>query len=73
MFAVRSVNFPPYSHGDIITGQLYVDGRLARSYGGEVEVVWRPDRVVRSTTGRRADAAYHNCLCAGAPGCRRTA
>lgn len=48
--AIRSVNFPPYSHGDTITGQLYVDGRLARSYGGTVEVVWRPDRVVRSTT-----------------------
>ncbi|GAB2558273.1 glucosidase family protein [Kribbella endophytica] len=50
VFAVRSVNFPPYSHGDCITGQLYVDGRLARSYGGEVEVVWRPDHVVRTTT-----------------------
>ena len=49
VFAVRSVNFPPYSHGDCITGQLYVDGRLARSYGGEVDVVWRPDQVVRST------------------------
>ncbi|HWD82954.1 MAG TPA: hypothetical protein VG497_28840 [Kribbella sp.] len=48
--AIRSVNFPPYSHGDTITAQLYVDGRLARSYGGTVEVVWRPDCVVRSTT-----------------------
>ncbi len=47
VFAIRSVNFPPYSHGDCITGQLYVDGRLARSYGGTVEVVWRPDHVVR--------------------------
>jgi hypothetical protein len=50
VLAIRSVNFPPYSHGDTITGQLYVDGRLARSYGGTVEVVWRPDQVVRSTT-----------------------
>jgi len=49
VFAIRSVNFPPYSHGDCITGQLYVDGRLARSYGGTVEVVWRPDHVVRTT------------------------
>ncbi|WUJ73637.1 hypothetical protein OG809_10290 [Kribbella soli] len=48
--AIRSVNFPPYSHGDTITAQLYVDGRLARSYGGTVEVVWRPDCVVRSTS-----------------------
>ncbi len=50
VFAIRSVNFPPYSHGDCITAQLYVDGRLVRSYGGTVEVVWRPDHVVRSTT-----------------------
>jgi len=50
VMAIRSVNFPPYSHGDTITGQLYVDGRLARSYGGTVEVVWRPDCVVRSTS-----------------------
>ncbi|MEU8222273.1 hypothetical protein [Kribbella sp. NPDC048915] len=50
VMAIRSVNFPPYSHGDTITAQLYVDGRLARSYGGTVEVVWRPDCVVRSTT-----------------------
>ncbi|GAA0576621.1 hypothetical protein HPO96_15265 [Kribbella sandramycini] len=48
--AIRSVNFPPFSHGDCITGQLYVDGRLVRSYGGVVEVLWRPDHVVRSTT-----------------------
>jgi hypothetical protein len=48
VFAIRSVNFPPYSHG--ITGQLYVDGRSARSYGGEVDVVWRPDQVVRATS-----------------------
>ncbi|NED95420.1 hypothetical protein G1H11_08840 [Phytoactinopolyspora alkaliphila] len=45
--AVRSVNFPPYSHGDTVTGSLYIDGRLFRSFGCEVEVVWRPDRVVR--------------------------
>lgn len=65
VFAVRSVNFPPYSHGDCITGQLYVDGRLARSYGGEVEVVWQPDRVVRSTT---VDALSLRTTTACAPG-----
>jgi hypothetical protein len=48
VFAIRSVKFPPYSHG--FTGQLYIDGRSARSYGGEVDVVWRPDQVVRSTS-----------------------
>ncbi|MBO0867550.1 MAG: hypothetical protein J2P15_03210, partial [Micromonosporaceae bacterium] len=48
--AVRSVNFPPYSHGDTVTGQLFLDGRLVRSYGAPVTVVWRPDRVTRTTT-----------------------
>jgi hypothetical protein len=46
---VRSVNFPPFSQGDTVTGRLFVDGRLARSLGGEVTVVWRPDRVERTT------------------------
>ena len=48
--AIRSVNFPPYSHGDTITGQLLLDGRLVRSHGEPVTVVWRPDRVERTTT-----------------------
>ena len=65
VFAIRSVNFPPYSHGDCITGQLYVDGRLARSYGGTVEVVWRPDQVVRSTV---VDGLALRTVTACAPG-----
>nr|WP_174263954.1 hypothetical protein [Phytoactinopolyspora halotolerans] len=47
--AVRSVNFPPFGHGDTVTGTLYLDGRLFRSYGRPVHVVWRPDRVDRRT------------------------
>ncbi|WP_116951192.1 MGH1-like glycoside hydrolase domain-containing protein [Jiangella endophytica] len=46
--AVRSVNFAPVSHGDTVTGALWVDGRLFRSYGEPVTIQWRPDRVVRS-------------------------
>jgi hypothetical protein len=49
VLALRSVNFPPYSQSDTVTGQLYVDGRLARSFGAPVTVTWRPDRVVRET------------------------
>ncbi|NNG34771.1 hypothetical protein [Nakamurella aerolata] len=45
--AVRSLNVPPVSTGDTITGQLYLDGRLARSYGEPVRCQWRPDRVLR--------------------------
>ncbi|MEV5960422.1 hypothetical protein AB0L70_01585 [Kribbella sp. NPDC051952] len=63
--AIRSVNFPPYSHGDCLTGQLYIDGRLARSYGGTVEVVWRPDHVVRSTV---VDGLTLRSVTACAPG-----
>lgn len=57
--AVRSVNFAPVSHGDTVTGSLWVDGRLFRSFGVPVTLQWRPDRVVRrrgsatSTSSRR--------------------
>jgi hypothetical protein len=47
LVAVRSVNFPPLTSGDTITGQLFLDGRLFRSLGAPVTVTWRPDRVVR--------------------------
>lgn len=47
LVAVRSVNFPPLSQGDTVTGTLFLDGRLFRAYGPTVEVVWRPDRVTR--------------------------
>ncbi|UQN28921.1 hypothetical protein [Brachybacterium kimchii] len=47
--AVRSVNAPPLAQGDRLTAQLYLDGRLARSFGGTVEARWRPDRVDRRT------------------------
>src|SRR5687768_9948584 len=47
LVAVRSVNFPPLTSGDTITGQLFLDGRLFRSLGAPVTVTWRPDRVIR--------------------------
>lgn len=47
--AVRSLNVPPVSQGDCVTGQLYLGGRLARSYGQPVQVQWRPDQVRRWT------------------------
>ena len=48
--AVRSLNVPPLSHGDSVSGRLYLGGRLAQSYGQPVEVTWRPDQVCRVTT-----------------------
>jgi hypothetical protein len=47
--AVRSVNAPPLAQGDTLTAQLYLEDRLARSFGGTVEARWRPDRVDRRT------------------------
>lgn len=47
--AVRSLNVPPVSQGDSVSGRLYLSGRLAQSYGEPVEVVWRPDQVQRTT------------------------
>lgn len=47
--AVRSVNMPPVSQGDCVTGRLYLGGRLAQSYGQPVTHVWRPDQVARTT------------------------
>jgi hypothetical protein len=47
LVAVRSVNFPPLTSGDTISGVLFLDGRLFRSLGVAVSVTWRPDRVVR--------------------------
>jgi hypothetical protein len=55
--AVRSLNVPPVSTGDTVTGQLFLDGRLARSFGAAVECTWRPDQVRRRTVidGWRVD------------------
>jgi hypothetical protein len=47
LVAVRSVNFPPVSEGDTVSGSLFVDGRLFRSLQPRVTVRWRPDRVTR--------------------------
>lgn len=49
VLAVRSLNVPPLSQGDTVSGRLYLGGRLAQSYGEPVQVTWRPDRVRRTT------------------------
>ena len=40
VLAVRSLNVPPVSQGDSISAQLYLGGRLARSYGQPVWARW---------------------------------
>ncbi|MGV8845758.1 hypothetical protein [Tessaracoccus sp.] len=49
VLAIRSVNMPPVSQGDCVTGRLFIDGTLAQGWGRSVEHIWRPDRVVRTT------------------------
>lgn len=63
--AVRSVNFPPFSQGDTVSGQLFLDGRLVRSFGEPVRVTWRPDYVERVT---RADGLEIRTRTACPPG-----
>jgi hypothetical protein len=50
--AVRSIAFPPLAQGETVTGNLFVDGRLFRSYGLPVTFTWRPDCVIRSAVVR---------------------
>jgi len=50
--AVRSIAFPPLAQGETVTGNLFVDGRLFRSYGLPVTFIWRPDCVIRSAVVR---------------------
>lgn len=49
VMAVRALSAPPLAGGDTVTGQLYLGGRLARSFGRAVRATWRPDRVDRAT------------------------
>jgi hypothetical protein len=52
LVAVRSVCFPPLAQGETVTGNLFVDGRLFRSYGLPVTFTWRPDAVLRTSVVR---------------------
>ena len=52
LVGVRSVAFPPLAMGETVTGHLFVDGRLFRSYGLPVTFTWRPDAVLRSAVVR---------------------
>ncbi|QOR69691.1 hypothetical protein IM660_13565 [Ruania alkalisoli] len=68
VLAVRSLNVPPVAQGDTITGQLYLGGRLARSYGQPVHTRWRPDRVDRRTTIEGWELRTATVCPAGQPG-----
>ncbi len=44
---LRSLNFPPFATSDVVSGSLYLDGRLFNALGATVTFTWWPDRVVR--------------------------
>lgn len=48
IFAVRSLNFPPFACSDTVTASLYVNGKYFLSTGNAVTHTWWPDRIVRS-------------------------
>ena len=45
--AVRSISFPPFATGDLVTGLLFLDDRLFSALGVPVTCTWQPDRVER--------------------------
>lgn len=47
IMAIRSLNFPPFGCGDVITGTLFINGRLFQAIGAAVTHTWFPDRIVR--------------------------
>ncbi|MEA5116098.1 MAG: hypothetical protein VB036_00610 [Propionicimonas sp.] len=48
--AIRSLSVPPVASAGIPTAKLYLDGRLAQSFGCPVSHQWFPDRHLRSVT-----------------------
>lgn len=68
VLAISSLNVPPVSQGECVTGRLYVGGRLAESFGQPVEHTWRPDRVTRATVIENWRIETVTVLPPGAPG-----
>ena len=45
--AVRSISFPPFATGELVTGRLFLDDRLFTALDVPVSTTWQPDRVER--------------------------
>ncbi len=45
--AVRSISFPPFATGELVTGLLFLDDRLFSALGVSVTCSWQPDRIER--------------------------
>jgi len=45
--AVRSISFPPFATGEVVTGRLFLDDRLFTALDVPLSTTWQPDRVER--------------------------
>lgn len=45
--AVRSISFPPFATGELVTGKLFLDDRLFTALDVPLSTTWQPDRVER--------------------------
>jgi len=50
--ALWNLNFPPLACGEIVSGQLFLDGWLFGATGEPVTFRWYPDRIERRATAR---------------------
>ncbi len=47
---VRSLNFPPFTNSDKVTGSLFLDGCYFAAHNRPIAYTWYPDKIVRETT-----------------------
>jgi len=46
---VRSLNFPPFTNSDKVTGALFLDGCYFAAHNRPISFTWYPDRIERET------------------------
>ncbi len=49
---IRSLNFPPFGSGQLLTAGLFIDGLYFPATGIPVTFYWRPDKIVRTAEFR---------------------
>jgi len=68
LMAVRSIAFPPLWGSDVVSGQLFVDGRFVQGLGEPLSFTWYPDRIVRETAVDELRLRSTTALAVGQPG-----
>jgi len=49
---IRSLNFPPFGSGQLLTAGLFIDGLYFPATGTPVTFYWRPDKIIRTAEFR---------------------